>query len=175
MVGSWVITSWVGELTVVVFSVESGDGGPGNNDELVNVLSVGEVLVEVILEVLNEVHVLLDEVVSSNSLESESLVEELVGVYSDLWVFTGLLELVIDDHGVVVVSLIKGSAELLELESELLLGVWEWGWASISEDFVVHNLVVGGGSNLVLKLDGLNGSESEEGNNGESHKTKTKG
>ena len=175
MVGSWVITSWVGELTVVVFSVESGDGGPGNNDELVNVLSVGEVLVEVILEVLNEVHVLLDEVVSSNSLESESLVEELVGVYSDLWVFTGLLELVIDDHGVVVVSLIKGSAELLELESELLLGVRKWGWASISEDFVVHNLVVGGGSNLVLKLDGLNGSESEEGNNGESHKTKTKG
>ena len=160
---------WVGELTVVVLGVESSDGGLGNNKELINVLSVGEVLVKVILKVLNKVHVLLDEVVSSNSLEGESLIEELVGVNSNLWVLSGLLELFIDSHGVGVMSLIKGSAELFELESKLLLRVWDWGWASIEEDFVVDNLVLDGGSNLVLKGDSLDGGNGQKGEHGEFH------
>ena len=153
----------------MVLRVESGDGGLGDNKELINVLSVSEVLVKVILEVLNKVHVLLDEVVSSNSLESEGLIEELVGVDSHLWVFTGLLELSIDGHSVGVVSLIESSTEFFELEGKLLLCVWDWGWASIKEDLVVDNLVTGGGSNLVLELNGLDGSDSQEGEYGEFH------
>lgn len=136
---------------------------------MIDVLSVSEVLVEVVLEMLNEVHVLLDEVVSSNSLESESLIEVLIGVYSNLWVFTGILKLFVDGHSVVVVSLVKGSTELLELESELLLSVWDWGWASIEEDLVVDNLVLDTSGNLVLKLDSLDGSDSQKGEDGESH------
>jgi hypothetical protein len=156
----------------VVLGVESSLSGIGDQKELINILSVGEVLVEVVLEVLNEGHVLLNEVVSSNSLELESLIEELVGVDSDLWVGASFLELGIDGHGVVVVGLIKVSTELLKLEIELLLGVWDWGSASFEEDFVVDNLVSSGGGNLVLELNGLYGSNGQKGNNGESHRSK---
>ena len=125
----------------MVLGVEGSNGGLSNGDEVVNVLLIGEVLVEVVLEVLNEVHVLLNEVVSSHSLESEGLVEELVGVDSNLWVLALGFELTIDGHSVVVVGLIEGSAELLKLKSELSLGVWNWGLASLEEDHVVNNLV----------------------------------
>jgi len=158
----------------VVFGVESSNGGLGDNDELVNILSVSEVLVEVILEVLNKVHVLLDEVVSSNSLESEGLVEELISVDSNLWVFASFLELAIDGHGIVVVGLIEGSTELFELKSELLLSVWDWGWAAIEEDLVVDNLIFDSGSNLVLELNGLDRCKSQKGEYGESHRSKRK-
>ena len=158
----------------MVLGVESRDGSGGDSDEVVNVLSVGEVLVEVVLEVLNKVHVLLDEVISSNSLEGESLVEELIGVHSNLWVLTLLLELGVDLHSVVIVSPVESSRELLELESELSLGLWEWGNATIEEDLVVHNLVWGsGGSWCGLKLNSR--SDTQEGHNGVFHMTKTKG
>ena len=107
MLGIWVEVSWVGELSVVVLGVESSLGSPGDNDELINVLLVGEVLVEVILEMLEEVHVLLDEVVSSNSLEGEGLVVKLVGLYSNLWVESLALHLLVDVHGVLVVGLVE--------------------------------------------------------------------
>ena len=164
----------IAELAVGVLGVESRLGSLGDTDEVVDGKVVREVLVKVILKVLNKVHVLLNEVVSSNSLESKGLIKELVGVNSNLWVLSGLEELIIDSHGVVVVSLVKGSAELLELESELLLCVWDWGWASIEEDFVVHNLVLDGGSNLVLKSHSLDGGNGQKGEHGEFHLSKHK-
>ena len=115
MLGVWVEGGWVGELTVVILRVEGGDGGLSNNDELINVLLVGHVLVEVVLEMLEEVHVLLNEVVSSDSLEGEGAVEELVGLYSHFWVFALSFHLSVDGHGVVVVSLIEVSGEVVEL------------------------------------------------------------
>ena len=138
MVSVWVGASWVTELTVVVLGVESGLSGLGDKDELVNVLSVGEVLVEVVLEVLNESHVLLDEVVSSDSLELEGLIVELEGLDSDLWVFALLLHLGVDSHGVLVVLLVEVSGEVVELlvqgsliDLEWLLDAWSLGsWES---------------------------------------------
>ena len=105
----WINVSWVSELSIVIFGVDGSSGGLTDGDELINVLSVGEVLVEVILEVLNHVHVLLNKVVSSHFLEWEGLVVELVGGDGNLWVFTLLLESTVDFHGVLVVDLIEGS------------------------------------------------------------------
>jgi len=69
MVSFWIEGGWVGEFTVVVLGVQCILSGLGNLDEVGNVLSVGEVLVEVVLEVLDEIHVVLDEVISSHSWE----------------------------------------------------------------------------------------------------------
>jgi len=69
MVGFWIESGWVSKLTVVVLGVQGILSGRGNCDEVGNVLSVGEILVEVVLEVLNEVHVVLDELISSDSWE----------------------------------------------------------------------------------------------------------
>ena len=93
----------------MVLGVNGGSGGETDSDELINVLLVGEVLVQVILEVLDHVHVLLDEVISSYFLEWEGLIVELIGGNSNLWVFALGLEVTIDCHGVVVVDLIEGS------------------------------------------------------------------
>lgn len=69
MFSFWIEVGWVSELTVVVLGVQCILSGFGDGNEVGNVLSVGEVLVEVVLEVLEEVHVVLDEVVSSDSWE----------------------------------------------------------------------------------------------------------
>ena len=121
-----VSVGWVGELTVVVLGVESSDGGSGDDDGLINVLGVGEVLVEVVLEMLNKVHVLLDEVVSSDSLEGEGLIEELIGLDSDFWVFALSLELGVDLHGVLVMVLVEVSGEVVELLLEGGVVDFEW-------------------------------------------------
>ena len=105
----WISVSWISELSIVVLGVECSSGGLSNSDELINVLLVSEVLVEVILEVLDHVHVLLDEVISSYFLEWEGLIIELIGGNSNLWVFALSLEGTVDFHGVLVVDLIEGS------------------------------------------------------------------
>lgn len=101
------IGSWVLELTIVIFSVEGGSSGIGDEKELINVLLISEVLVEVVLEVLDLVHVLLDEIVSSDSWEGESVVVHLPGGGLHLWVLTLLLELSVDVHSGGIVSLVE--------------------------------------------------------------------
>ena len=93
----------------MILGINGSPGGLTDGDELINVLLVGEVLVEVILEVLNHVHVLLNEIISSDFLEWEGLVVELIGGDGNLWVLAHLLEGSIDLHGVVVVGLVEGS------------------------------------------------------------------
>jgi len=80
MVGLWVIVDGVIEFTLVVFLIESTLGVLGDTDEVVDVEFVGEVFVEVVLEVLDKIHVLLDKIVASNSWEREGLVVKLPGV-----------------------------------------------------------------------------------------------
>ena len=111
----------VGELSIVILGIQLSLGLLGDLEEVVDVEGVREVLVEVVLEVLEEVHVLLDKVVSSNSREGEGLVVELPGVYAKLRVLSVLDELSIDLHGIVVVLSIKSSGEVVELDIELLL------------------------------------------------------
>ena len=121
VVGLWVVGGWVRELTIVVLVVEGALGSLGDSDEVIKVESVGEVLVEVVLEVLNEVHMLLDEVVSSHSWEGEGGVIELPGVDGHLWVLALLLKLSIDLHGLLVVLIIEVSREVIKLNIKLLL------------------------------------------------------
>ena len=109
MVGLWVESGWVRELTVVVLLVEGGLGGGGDTDEVVHVQLVGEVLVEVVLEVLEEVHMLLDEVVSADSWEREGSVIEFPSMDGDLWVLTLLLKLLVDLHGLLVMLSVEVS------------------------------------------------------------------
>ena len=60
MFSDWVEFLWILEFSVVIFLVKSLLGGLGNLDEVGDVLSVGEVGVKVILEMLDEIHVFLD-------------------------------------------------------------------------------------------------------------------
>ena len=167
----WIGVSWIRELSIVVFGIKGSSGSLSDSDELINVLLVGEVLVKVILEVLDHVHVLLNKIVSSDFLEWEGLIVELIGGDGNLRVLTHLLEGSVDLHGVVVVGLVEGSGELGELEFHLFLGLLKREWALSSEDFVVDNFVrewVSGVAFLSIDLYGRHGGESQN-SKGESH------
>jgi hypothetical protein len=106
----WVEFLWILEFSVVIFLVKSSLGGLGNLDEVGDVLSVGEVGVKVVLEMLDEVHVFLDEIVSSDSWESEGTIIKFPGVNGNSWFGTTLGdEGVVDVQGVVVMNHIEGS------------------------------------------------------------------
>ena len=66
---SWVDGGWVDEFTISVLVGQVGNDGLSNLDEVGDVDGVGDVGVEVILEVLEHIHVLLDELISSDSWE----------------------------------------------------------------------------------------------------------
>ena len=169
MIGSWIEEGWVREFSVMVLSVKSSLGSKSNNDELINVLLVGEVLVKVILEMLDGIHMLLDEVVSSDLLEWESVVIKLPGVDGDLWVLTSLLEGLVDGDGVVVMLLIEFSGEEIELNIELLLGKRKRKWASVNEDLVVDNLISGLEGGLLFNGDSLDSGKGNKGQKSNSH------
>lgn len=115
----WVEVGWVRELSVVVFFVECSSGVVCNTKEVIKVQSVGEVFVEVILEVLEKVHVLLDKIVSTDSWEREGLVIKLPGVDGYLWIFTLLFQFFVDLHGFLVVLWIEFSREVVKLNIKL--------------------------------------------------------
>jgi len=148
-------SGWVNEFTVVILGVDGDLSGLSNNDELINSLSVLEVLVEVIFEMLDGIHMLLDEIVSSDLLEWESVIIELPSVNTggtSFWVLTLLLHLSIDVHGVVIVMFIEASREVVEFNVQLCLSDWEsivadfeimsFGMA-INEVFAVLNMING--------------------------------
>ena len=79
------IDGWVNEFTVVVFGVKVLLDGVGNLEEVGHVDGVADIGVNIILEMLEHVHVLLNVCVSSNSWEGEGLIEEFPGVDCELW------------------------------------------------------------------------------------------
>ena len=94
----------------MVLRVQRCLGGFGNLDEVSNVLTVGEVGVDVVLEVLDEVHLLLDEIVSSDSWECEGTVIEFPGVNRDSWFDASFFEqTIVDFQGVIVVNHVEAS------------------------------------------------------------------
>ena len=116
MGSDWVEFLWILEFTVVILSVKSFLSGLGDLDEVGDVLGVGEVGVKVILEMLDEVHVLLDEIVSSDSWEGEGTIIKFPGVNGNSWFASSFFEeCVVDVHGVVVVNHIETSGEVIEL------------------------------------------------------------
>ncbi len=122
MLGLRIVQGRVGEFTIAVLGVEGSLGLLADADEVVDGLTVGEVLVQVVLEVLNDVHVLLDEAVSADAREREGTIIQLPGVDAHLRVLALLLELVIDKHGGVVVVDVKVAREVVELLIKLILG-----------------------------------------------------
>ena len=117
----WVVVGWIGELTIVILSVEGGLGILADLDEVADKLTVGHVLVKVVLEVLDKIHVLLNEVVSSNSWEREGGIVKFPGVDEKFWVLSEFLELIIDFHGVVIVLSVEFSGEVVQLDVKLVL------------------------------------------------------
>lgn len=84
----------------------------GNNNELINSLTVLKVLVQVILEMLDGIHMLLDEIVSSYLFVWESSVVKLPSMdtgFTSHWVFSLLFHLGHDVHGVFVMMFIERS------------------------------------------------------------------
>ena len=59
--GFWVEGSWISEFTVVEFGVDVGSNLLGSSEEVIEVNTVGAVEVNVVLEVLEHVHVIVDE------------------------------------------------------------------------------------------------------------------
>jgi len=73
---SEVMVGGIIELTIVVLLVEVSLDCFGSSEEVLEVDRVSYVSVKVVLEVLEHIHVLVDEVVSSNSWESKSSVNK---------------------------------------------------------------------------------------------------
>ena len=111
MVSGWIKVSWVWEFTVVIFGVHFSLCGFANLNEVLESLEVGEVLVQVILHMLDKVHMVLDEVVSSNSWESKGVVIKLPGMNIDSWVLSFFVKLSVDLNGIIVMLSIKVSWE----------------------------------------------------------------
>jgi len=113
----------IGELAIMVLLEEASLDGVGDSEEVAVQLAVGQVHVEVVLEVLKHVHVLLDEGVSSNSGEREGLIEEFPSVNVHLGLLTGSLHLLGNILGVGPVSGIESSGEHVNLVVKLALGL----------------------------------------------------
>ena len=152
-----IVEGGVNELAIVVLLEETRSHGGGNAEEVLEKEVVGVVRVEVVLEVLKHVHVLLDELVASDSREGESLVVELPGVHVHLGLLTVLEELSLDVLGVGPVSDIEGSGEHVNLVVELLLGLIEVDAGSIELNEIDDTLIVAVGGDELLLREGLEG------------------
>lgn len=106
----WVSESWVSEFTIVIFGQELLFDGSGDSKEVGKVNGVRDVGVEVIFEVLEHVHVLFNEVVSSDSWEGEGLIQKIPGVNLNWWWVSVLLgKSILKVKNISPVSLIEGS------------------------------------------------------------------
>jgi len=175
------VVAGIVELTVVVLGSEVISGGFGDSKEVLHVDIVGNVGVEVVLEVLEHVHVFVHEVVSADSGEGEGLVHQFPGVHLKARSLTGGLlhglgnvnnvgpvsgvespgehvNLVVE----LILSLIEILARLLELDEAVLLRVVRLGLLHGEEE----GLLVGelGKGSLLSGLSGGDDSEKECGN-----------
>tara|TARA_B110000305_G_scaffold188375_1_gene210050 strand:+ start:141 stop:671 length:531 start_codon:yes stop_codon:yes gene_type:complete len=155
----WVESSWIRELTIVVLGVEGSLSILADLDVVGDELSVGHVLVKIILKMLDQVHVLLDEIVSSNSWEREGSIVKLPGVDGKLWGNSELLlEFIIDLHGIIVMLSVETSREIIQLNVKLLLADWK---GTVAWDLNVELV-----SWWDLEVDGLGrSSQTKEGDN----------
>ena len=117
----WIVASWVIEFSIMILFVHNFLSSLTDLDELGKMLSVGEVLVEVILHMLDQVHMLLNKVVSSYSREREGLVVQFPSMDSNLWVLSLFLKFSIDLHEVVIVLHVEVSGEIIQLDVKLFL------------------------------------------------------
>ena len=100
------MVTWAVELTVMVSLLQVLLDGLASSDEVGDVDQVGDVGVQVVLEVLKHVHVLVHDVVSSHSWEGKGGIVKLPGV--DSWE-RSLLDVLLNGDSVVVVLSVEGS------------------------------------------------------------------
>jgi len=93
----------------MIFGIEIILSTVCNLQEVLEHELVAEVLVKVILEMLEQVHVLLNKFISSNSWEGECLVVEFPCMNANLGVETLILELTINLHCFLVMLSIEVS------------------------------------------------------------------
>jgi len=117
------VVSGIIELTVVVLGVQVLPDSVGDSKIVRHVLAVGQVLVKVILEMLEHIHVLLYHCVPSNSWEREGLVIKLPGVNVDRWLLSSILHGAGNVVNIGPVSWVKGSGEHIDLVVQLSLGL----------------------------------------------------
>jgi len=136
---SWVSVGWIIILTIVVLIVEVLSSSLANSNEVVSVDGVGDVGVEVILEVLEHVHIGLNIIVSSDSWEGEGGIVQLEGMYSG-WLLSELLG---DEKSIFVALDVATSRELVHLPFEFLvidpkswLACLVWWGQSINDTFI---------------------------------------
>jgi hypothetical protein len=157
---SWVVVAGIVEFSIMVLGVEVVSDGSGNSEEVLHVNAVGDVGVEVVLEVLEHVHVLVHEVVSSDSWEREGSIVKFPGTTLESWGLSGtLLHGLGDVDNIGPVSDIKGSGEHVNLVSEFLWGLIEVFASWLSLKFDEHIVVEIGGGKSIL---GSGGSNSQE-------------
>lgn len=164
---SWVNLGWISEFTIVVLGIEVSLDSLSDSNEVLNILLVGDVSVEVIFEVLEHIHVLLDLSVSSNSREREGGVIEFPS-FDLRWLD---LKFITDLHGVSIVLDIEVSRELIHLPFHLVfvdpesLFASSLLWGKSVDDSSITIILVGSkdGGLLVNSLN-REDSKEEEGN-----------
>jgi len=120
----WVVATGVIEFSIVVLLIEVSSNGLGDSKEVLEEDIVADVGVEVVLEVLEHVHVLLNESVSSDSWERERFIEKLPGVHLESWGSSLLLLHGLGDVlDVSPVSSVKASGEHIDLVIKLIGGL----------------------------------------------------
>ena len=100
---------WVTEFSVVVLSVDSVFGSLADLDKVIDMLLVCEVFIQVVLKVLDHVHFLLHEIVSSHSVPFESLVVQLPCVGLQMGVESLGFQFFVDGHCSIVMLFIEVS------------------------------------------------------------------
>ena len=153
----------------MVLGVEVLLDSVSNSEEVGHVDSVRDVSVEVILEVLEHVHVVLNESVSSHSWEGEGGIVKLPCVDMEVNWSLGLLgHGSVDVDGVNPVSRVESSGEKIHLVLELFVGLIEVNTWGLSVELDEAGLVVEGNKVLLLSV-GRDNSEGEQGNSGIFH------
>ena len=131
----WIGVGWIVETALwSIFLIEVLLNSLSNSDKVDQVLGVVDVGVKVVLEVLEHVHVFLDEFVSADSWERKSLIIEFPGVNESLHIWLSLLGHVLHDFKSILEILdIEFSGEVLHFFFELGSGEVEsfFAWAVV--------------------------------------------
>ena len=105
----WIEQGWVTEFTIVVLGVNFLFGRLAHLDKVIDMLLVCEVFIQVVLKVLDHVHLLLHEIVSSDSVPFEGLIVELPSVSLQMRVESLGFQFFVDGHCCIVMLFIEVS------------------------------------------------------------------
>ena len=105
----WIEQGWVTEFSIMVFGADSGFGSLAHLDKVIDMLLVCEVFIHVVLKVLDHIHLLLHEIVSSHSVPFEGFIVELPSGSLQMRVESLGFQFFVDGHCSVVMLFIEVS------------------------------------------------------------------